>query len=197
MHRLFGKKKEVAPPPTLDDASGSLNERMKVIDDKLKGIDNELRRYKEQLKTAKGPTANNIKKRAMETLKRKRMYETQRDQLAAQAFNVDQTSFAISTVKDSQTTIAAMKAASKELKKEHKKIDINDIENMADDMIDMMEDMNEISEVVCCNNSMTLNYISKITDTFGTNRHSVDHTRLPTGLRRKTWMRSWRASRRS
>lgn len=147
MHRLFGKKKEVAPPPTLDDAASSLNSRTAVIDDKIKGLDNELRRYKEQLKSAKGPTATNIKKRAMETLKRKKMYETQRDQLAAQSFNVDQTNFAISTVKDSQTTISAMKAASKELKKEHKKIDIDEIENLADDMADMMEDMNEISEV--------------------------------------------------
>lgn len=147
MHRLFGKKKEVAPPPSLDDASGSLNNRMKTLDEKIQGLDNELRRYKEQLKTAKGPAAANIKKRAMETLKRKKMYEQQKDQLSAQSFNVDQTAFAINTVKDSQVTIAAMKAASKELKKEHKKININEIEDMNDDLMDMMEDMEELNEV--------------------------------------------------
>lgn len=63
-----------------------------------------------------------------------RMYEQQRDQLANQQFNIDQTSFALNTVKDTQQTIAAMSAAAKTLKKEQKKININDIENMQDEM---------------------------------------------------------------
>lgn len=93
--------------------------------------------YKEQLKKAKGPTATNIKRRAMETLKRKKMYEAQRDQMAGQAFNVEQTQFAIESVKDTQTTVTAMKAAGKMLKKEHKKLNINEIEDMQDDLAGM------------------------------------------------------------
>jgi charged multivesicular body protein 5 len=148
MHRLFGAKKKAAPPPpSLDDAASSLSTRQKNIDEKIKELDGELRRYNAQLKTTKGPAATNIKKRAMETLKRKRMYEQQRDQLSAQQFNVDQTNFAISTVRDSHVTIAAMKEASKTLKVEHKKININEIEDINDDLADMMEDMEEINEV--------------------------------------------------
>ena len=45
----------------------------------------------------------------MAVLKRKRMYENQRDQLAGQAFNVEQTNFAIESVKDTLTTVDAMK----------------------------------------------------------------------------------------
>ena len=52
------------------------------------------------------------------------MYETQRDQLANQQFNIDQTAFAIDSVKNTQTTVAAMKEASKTLKKEQKKINL-------------------------------------------------------------------------
>ena len=37
------------------------------------------------------------------------MYEGQRDQMAAQGFNVEQTAFAIDTVKDTQNTVLAMK----------------------------------------------------------------------------------------
>ena len=37
------------------------------------------------------------------------MYENQRDQMSAQAFNIEQTSFAIETVKDTQNTVKAMK----------------------------------------------------------------------------------------
>lgn len=62
------------------------------------------------------------------------MYEQQRDQLANQQFNIDQTSFALNTIKDTQVTIAAMSAAAKTLKSEQKKININDIENMQDEM---------------------------------------------------------------
>lgn len=41
-----------------------------------------------------------------------------------------------------------MKDASKTLKSEVKKIDINKVEDMTDDMADMMEDMNEINDVM-------------------------------------------------
>ena len=62
------------------------------------------------------------------------MYEAQRDNLANQQFNIDQTNFAITSIKDTQTTVAAMKAAAKTLKVEQKKINLNDLENMQDEM---------------------------------------------------------------
>lgn len=70
----------------------------------IKGLDQELIKYRTALKKAKGPTAANIKKRAMETLKRKKMYEGQRDQMAGQQFNIEQTGFAIDSIKDTATT---------------------------------------------------------------------------------------------
>jgi hypothetical protein len=62
------------------------------------------------------------------------MYEAQRDQMSAQSFNIEQTAFAIDSVKDTQTTVAAMKVATKTLKVENKKINLNEIENMQDDL---------------------------------------------------------------
>jgi len=81
------------------------------------------------------------------------MFEQQRDQLAAQSFNVDQTNFALESVKvrlrhysasrhhqpsyipfslltpqDTITTVDAMKGAHKALKTEVKKVKIDDIE---------------------------------------------------------------------
>lgn len=38
----------------------------------------------------KGPAVNAIKQRAMQALKRKKMYEAQRDNLTAQSFNIEQ-----------------------------------------------------------------------------------------------------------
>lgn len=62
------------------------------------------------------------------------MYEQQRDNMSAQAFNLDQTAFTIDSVKDTHTTIAAMKEASKVLKVENKKINLNEVEDMQDDL---------------------------------------------------------------
>lgn len=44
------------------------------------------------------------------------MLEAQRDQLCNQQFNMEQTSFALESVKDSVATVQAMKAAGAELK---------------------------------------------------------------------------------
>lgn len=62
------------------------------------------------------------------------MYEGQRDQMANQQFNVDQTSFAIETVRSTQTTVSTMKAAAKTLKKENKKINLAELEDLQDEM---------------------------------------------------------------
>ncbi|CAM9801105.1 unnamed protein product [Phaeothamnion confervicola] len=127
MNRIFGTKKEKVPPPSLSDAGGRIDERVKAIDAKIAALDQELIKYKNALKNAKGGAAQNIKRRAMEALKRKKMYENQRDQMAGQQFNVEQTSFAIDSIKDTQTTVAAMKAANKQLKMETKKINISEV----------------------------------------------------------------------
>lgn len=105
------------------------------MDAKIRALDNELRGFKDQISKNKSPAAVNLlKKRAVDTLKRKKMYEQQRDQLASQAFNIDQTVFAIETVKSTQLTVSAMKEASTQLKMENSKLNISEIEDMQDDM---------------------------------------------------------------
>lgn len=42
MHRLFGTSKPAAPPPSLNDASGSINTRVEGLDQKIKALDIEL-----------------------------------------------------------------------------------------------------------------------------------------------------------
>ena len=139
MRRIFGARKAQAPAPSLGDASQRLDERTTALDDKIRKLEVELGGYKEKLKKARGAAAQTLKRRAMGVLKRKRMYDQQRDQLAGQAFNVEQTSFAIDSVKDTLETVQAMKTASKTLKKEVKKVDLSQIEDLQDDLADMME----------------------------------------------------------
>jgi Snf7 len=73
-------------------------------------------------------------------MKQKKLYETQRDQLYGQQFNVEQTSFALDSMKDSVQTVAALKTAGKELKATMKdnNLNISGIEKLQDQMTDMM-----------------------------------------------------------
>merc|ERR1712087_24450 len=120
------------------------------MDKKIAGLENELRVYKEKIKKARTPAAKQmVQKRAMEVLKRKKMYENQRDMVAGQQFNIDQASFGIESAKANVQTIAAMKGANQELKRTLKKdLNIDDVEDLADDMAEMMEDFNEINEAL-------------------------------------------------
>ena len=170
MHRLFGKSssgvggsgdknnkkgpskdgegEEEETQPTLGDAASKMDSRIGALDTKIKSIDQELLRYKDQMKkAAPGPKAA-IQKRALAALKRKKMYESQRDNMANQAFNIEQTAFAIETVQDTQTTIAAMKVATTTLQVEQKKISMDEIEDMQDDLADLLEDQEEVQEIL-------------------------------------------------
>ena len=44
--------------------------------------------------------------------------------------------------------VAAMKTAAKQMKIENKKLNINEIEDMQDDMTDLFEDMQEINDIM-------------------------------------------------
>ncbi|KAH7443660.1 hypothetical protein KP509_02G044700 [Ceratopteris richardii] len=82
----------------------------------------------------------------MRILKQKKMYEGQRDQLYNQTFNLDQVAFATEGIRDAQQTMAAMKAANKDLKGTLKTLKIDDVEKMQDEMMDLMDISNEIQE---------------------------------------------------
>lgn len=151
MKRVFGKKKAPGPPaPSLGDASSAVGKRADHMDVKIAALDKELNGYKQKLKNTKSPAAKkNIQKRAVEVLKRKRMYEQQRDTLMGQQFNMDQAAFGIESAKATIDSVAAMKAANVELKKAIRKdLNVDDVDDLADDMAEMMEEMNEINEAM-------------------------------------------------
>ena len=120
---------------------------------KITSLDKELKGYRDKLKTTRNPGAKkNLQKRAMDVLKRKRMYESQRDQLAGQQFNIDQASFGIESAKASVAMVSAMKAASGELKATIRNdLNIDDVDDLADDMGELMDEFQEINEVLAGN----------------------------------------------
>lgn len=79
-------------------------------------------------KMREGPSKNAVKAKAMRILKQKKMYEQQLDNLRGQSFNMEQANFAHQTLKDTHVTVAAMKDGMKQMKREFKNINVDEIE---------------------------------------------------------------------
>jgi len=149
MDRLFGKSKPPPPKPTLSDATKSMEARGESIDSKIQKLDKELARYTEQMKKMKpGPAKQSVQKRALTLLKQKKMYEGQKEKNMNQQFNIEQIQFAQEGLKDTADTVAAMKIANKELKKQFKQTDISSIEDLQDDMADLLEQAEEVQSAL-------------------------------------------------
>nr|AAD27743.1 CGI-34 protein [Homo sapiens] len=148
MNRLFGKAKPKAPRPSLTDCIGTVDSRAESIDKKISRLDAELVKYKDQIKKMReGPAKNMVKQKALRVLKQKRMYEQQRDNLA-NSHSTWTGHYTIQSLKDTKTTVDAMKLGVKEMKKAYKPVKIDQIEDLQDQLEDMMEDANEIQEAL-------------------------------------------------
>lgn len=119
------------------------------LDGKIQRLDAELVKYKEQMaRLPEGPAKASIRQQAMRTLQQKKMYENQRGQLQQRSFNLEQTSFATDNLRDAQVMVGAMQTSVKEMKSFQRKINIDKVENIRDELEDLMEDANEINEVM-------------------------------------------------
>ncbi|KAJ3400889.1 hypothetical protein CcCBS67573_g07426 [Chytriomyces confervae] len=149
MNRIFGTSKAQTPKPTVQDAIRATDERSDSVEVKIKRLDAELIKYKEQMgKMRDGPAKDSVKQKAMRILKQKKLYEGQKDQLMQQAFNMEQASMTTENLKNTIVTVDAMRTANKEMKAQYKKIDIDKVEALQDEMEDLMEQANEIQETL-------------------------------------------------
>lgn len=64
----------------------------------------------------------------MRILKERKLYESQREQLQQQSFNMEQASFTTENLKNVMTTVDAMKTANTVMKQQYKKVNLDKIE---------------------------------------------------------------------
>lgn len=103
MRRIFGASKPKAPAPNLGEAISNIDARSDTIDKKIGKLDADLVKLKDQLKGMReGPSKQLVKQKALRLLKQKRQYENQKCQLDTQSFNMEQSNFAIQSMKDNQ-----------------------------------------------------------------------------------------------
>ena len=106
--------------------------------------------------TAKGTRLKTLKQKALQVLRRRKMYDQQLGHVMNQQFNVDQVAFAQESIADTINTVSAMKEANIQQKEMMKGMDMDEMEDVFDDMADMMADMEEINEVMGRNYNVDL-----------------------------------------
>jgi charged multivesicular body protein 5 len=95
-----------------------------------------------------GPAQNQLKQRALNCLKQKKMYEMQRDRLMQQQLNLEQARFASETMQHTVTQVQAMKSANLTMRQQLNNISIDEIDDVYDDMQDLLDQNNEIQDLL-------------------------------------------------
>mmetsp|Transcript_117706 Transcript_117706/g.366705 ORF Transcript_117706/g.366705 Transcript_117706/m.366705 type:complete len:220 (-) Transcript_117706:575-1234(-) len=146
MKRLFGAAKAApaaGPAPSLSDASHKMDQRVQDLDSKIARCDEDLRKY------MAGGRAGQNKALAMQCLKRKKMYEQQRDQLLGTQFNIDCMAGAQEQAELTVTAVEAMKAGQQDLKQRYAQLGgTMDIERLMDSMADLNDEIGDINEAI-------------------------------------------------
>ena len=90
-----------APPPDLGAYTERLNKQLPELDKKIADCDHELATLKVQISRVRpGPQQAALKQKALTILKRRKIYEGQRGGVQTRAFNLEQTQFAVESVKE-------------------------------------------------------------------------------------------------
>eukprot|EP00347_Sterkiella_histriomuscorum_P002692 403367174 len=100
------------------------------------------------MKTAKGMSYKSLQQKALAVLRRRKMYDVQLGNLMNQQFNIDQVQFTSETITNTIETFAALKEATTVQQQEMKKLNMDQMEDLFDDLADMMADQQEIQEVM-------------------------------------------------
>merc|ERR1712032_640434 len=89
------------------------------------------------------------KQLALQTMKRKKMYEQQRDTLLGTQFNVDCLAGAQEQAEMTVTAVEAMRAGQQDLKQRYADLGgVGDIEKLMDNMADLQDEISDINEAI-------------------------------------------------
>lgn len=149
MRRLFGKKKEEAPPPSLSETSERLGSRSQKLEQDLADVNKKIQEKAKELKLpANRGRQPAIKRQIMTLIKRRKTLEAQLGRVDQQRFNVEQIAFNQEQIQANIDTVNAMKANAAVMQKQMKDITIEGVEDAMFDMDEIMADANEISDIL-------------------------------------------------
>ena len=122
MNRFLGSKKDKAPPKTMGDVQGGQQKRIDDLQKRVRALDSELVKYREQLRKARPGTSthNSVKRRCVQLMKQRKMYDQQLGQMMNMEFNMSQIQMTQETIASTVEAFGGMKTTAKEMKKAQK-----------------------------------------------------------------------------
>merc|ERR1711871_272158 len=150
---LFGKQqpKEVARAPTADDTIRNMKSTQEMLKKKQSVLEAKISSEADNAKRLASLMKTNPRKKneAMMHLKRKKMYETQFNQLDNQILNLDQTIFAMEKSMLNETIINSQKEANRVLKQQLATTgDATEVEDVLADLDENVDEVNQIGDVL-------------------------------------------------
>ncbi|KAG5520204.1 hypothetical protein PMAC_001281 [Pneumocystis sp. 'macacae'] len=152
MNRLFGLQRARPPSEMLDDTIKTTDLRMRACEEKIHQCDTALQQALQQVKRQEKCTnGTNVlesaaRKRALMYLRQKKLYEEQLSQLQMQQINMEQTLWAKTQAQATRQTIAALKYANKELRRQP--IQLDKIEQLQDSVADALAEVEEVQRAL-------------------------------------------------
>ncbi|ORM40627.1 Charged multivesicular body protein 5 [Babesia sp. Xinjiang] len=132
---------------SLQETSQQLDAKIASVDKKIKNCNAELASIKALLDTCKGPGAvAAAKRKAYQVLQRRKVYETQREQLSNVLLAVDQCEHISSQVQTAVDMRNALSSSIKTTQKQLKDAKLGDLERLQDEMEDLQDYTNDIHE---------------------------------------------------
>jgi charged multivesicular body protein 5 len=127
----------------LDKASQEIDVRIETLDLNIETLGQQIREY--AAKAASDPSA---KQRALQLMKRKKVFEEQRHQLIGAQFNVDSLADQQAQAHVTLKAVEAMKAGKDRLKKRQELMSVHQVDELLDDAADAADELRAISEAL-------------------------------------------------
>jgi charged multivesicular body protein 5 len=149
MRRLFGKKKEEPPLPTLEETAERMGSRDQHMDREIAELNLKIQNLAAESKLPQNRArAPYLRNQALNLLKRKKMLEMNQNRLMGQRMNLENIAYQQEAIQTNIQVAQQLTAGVKVMKNQMKKISIDGVDETMMDMEDLMADANEISDIL-------------------------------------------------
>lgn len=142
LNNLFGKKK-TPTKKNINDTIISLKSKYEHLEKKEKLMEHKHNKEREQ---AKKYLRVKNKKKAIECMKRSKLYENNLDKISGMKYNLDNQIISLEQIETSKHIVESIKESNSVMKQEL--IDLDKVEDIKDDMAEHIEDANEMSNIL-------------------------------------------------
>ncbi|CAK0832913.1 unnamed protein product [Prorocentrum cordatum] len=129
--------------PSLEGTSEEISAQVDALEAKISKAERDLRQY-----VVLGATDPAAKQRALQLMRRKKVFEEQRQQLIGAQFNVDNLADQEEQAKFTLKAVKAMQAGRDKLKKNSERMSSNQVDRILDDATELADEMRNINEAL-------------------------------------------------